>query len=254
MFWLHPNDAMFDDALIQGLFSFEHLLALLLAGIFGYFLWSALKTSSIRLHQMIAVTMLVLEVIRMMWNVMAAPTLVINDILPLFTCGIFVFIYPLYAFKLFGHRFAESFLKTGAIGIGLLFLMFPTTAIGMFPLWHINSLISLTMHTVMTVVGASFFFNKTLKFVHLDVIQAFSIVLLVALISFVYNTLDPMTNFFFIAYPLNNTPLVWIRNTLGQPLYGIVIVFLHYVAGYVTYKLHNKFILSASLSKSSARR
>jgi hypothetical protein len=252
MFWLHPNDLSFDDSQIAGLFSLEHGLALFLAFILGYLLFLALKTS-FRLHQVIALMMLGLEGIRMIWNIVAAPTLVMNDILPLFTCGIFVFIYPLYAFKLPGHRFAESFLKTGALGIGLLFLTFPTTAIGMFPLWHINSLISLTMHTVMTLVGASFFFNTSLKFVHRDVIRAFTIVLIVALISFIYNTLDPSTNFFFIAYPLNNTPLVWIRNTLGQPLYGIVIVLLHYLAGWITYRLHQRYFSSLHLSKAHSK-
>jgi hypothetical protein len=235
MFWIHPTQPEFEALTIGGIFSSAHLLALFIFGTLGYLLYRYLgkpTSGKYQKHKVLSIIMIILELIRIGWNLEAATVFVPNDILPLFTCGIFIFIYPLFAFQTKGKEIATHYLKIGAFGTGLLFLVFPTTSLGMFPFWHINTLISLTMHTVMSVVGATFLFDKKLTFTFQDVHVSFALVLGFAFISFMYNSFDPTTNFFFIAKPLEETPLVFIFSVLGQPLYGITILLLHLLAGY----------------------
>ncbi len=240
-FFLHPSNPEFEPLLIAGLFTFEHMLLLIFIGIFSRIFYRFLRSnhSSTNQHlKPLAILMVILEITRMLWNIIAAETFIAKDVLPLYTCGIFVFMLPLYVFKTPFQSFALSFLKIAALGSGLLFLIFPTTALGMFPLWHINTVISMTMHTIMMVIGAYFFFHPETHISRQDIYRSFAIVLVFAGLSALYNSFDAQANFFFIAYPLANTPLVLLYAWFGQPLYAISILVIHWIAAEIMVLLH----------------
>jgi uncharacterized membrane protein YwaF len=241
LFFLHPSNPEFDPFLVSGLFSIDHVIAIMFASMFAVILYRFLVNHNQtidRQFKVLAIIMIVLELVRMLWNIIAADSFIAKDVLPLYTCGIFVFMLPLYAFKTRLQSVALSFLKIAAMGSGLLFLLFPTTALGMFPLWHINTLISMTMHTIMMVVGAYFFFKAHTPIIRKDLYQAFVVVLVFAALSALYNAFDTQANFFFIAYPLANTPLVLLYAWFPQPLYGISILVIHWIAAEMMVLLH----------------
>ncbi len=244
-FWLHPSHPNFNQLIVGGVFNFTHLALTLILGLLGMILYRFLVSTKHRhlYFQVIALLLVVLEIIRMVWNVVAADAWYAKDVWPLYTCGIFVIVFPFYAFNTPLKKWTIGFLSLGAMLAGIVFLIFPSTGLAMFPLWHINTIISSTMHLMMAVIGAIFFFDRILRLTLFDFYTALGIVFAFAGISFIYNALDPETNFFFIKAPFAETPLQWIFDVFGQPIYGIVILFLHVLEGWMMYGFHQKLVL-----------
>jgi hypothetical protein len=248
-FWIHPSDPNFNAFEVGGIFTPAHLFLIVLLSVFGYMFYRFLIQLS---HQdrgkayvYIAILLIGLELLRMGWNIFASNAWNANAVWPLYTCGIFIIIFPFYAFKSRYQRHVEGFIGLGAMLSGILFLLFPSTGLAMFPLWHINTFISTIMHWIMAVVGAIFFFERKKPFTSFDLITAFSIISVFTLISWLYNSLDPTTNFFFIAGPLINTPLAWLYEWFGQPGYGISIFTLHLMVGFAMFFIHRRWIQKA---------
>lgn len=246
-FWLHPSQPHFDQLIVGGIFTLTHFIVTFFLFGLGLLLFRWLVNQphlqQQRYFQIIAVVLIILEIIRMAWNVIAADGWYAKDVWPLYTCGIFVIIFPFYAFNTRLKKWTVGFLSLGAMLAGIVFLVFPSTGLGMFPLWHLNTIISSIMHLLMAVIGAIFFLDSKLKLTLFDFYSAIGIVFGFALVSFMYNTLDPATNFFFIKSPFAETPLQWIFDELGQPFYGISILVLHVLEGGIMYILHQRFIM-----------
>ncbi len=248
-FWLHPSEPHFDQLVVGGVFNLTHLLLTFILSLIGVMIYRFLISlnNEKRQHyfQGIAIFLLILEAIRMLWNVLAADGWYAKDVWPLYTCGIFVIIFPLYAFNTPLKKWTEGFIALGAMLAGVVFLIFPSTGLAIFPLWHLNTIISSIMHVMMTVIGAIFFFDTKRQLKRFDFYTAMLIVFIFAGISFVYNILDSETNFFFIKAPFAETPLQLIFDWFGQPWYGISIVLLHVLEGLMMYVLHQRFIYQA---------
>jgi len=248
-FWLHPSHPHFDQLVVGGVFNLTHLLLTLILSLIGVmiyrFLASLHQEKRQQYFQGIAIFLLILEAIRMIWNVVAADGWYAKDVWPLYTCGIFVIIFPLYAFNTPLKKWTEGFIALGAMLAGIVFLIFPSTGLAIFPLWHLNTIISSIMHVMMAVIGAIFFFDTKRHLKRFDFYAAMLIVFIFAGISFVYNIFDSETNFFFIKAPFAETPLQLIFDWFGQPGYGISIVLLHVLEGWVMYVLHQRFIYQA---------
>ena len=166
-FWLHPSQPHFDQLIVGGIFTPTYfIVTFFLIGI-GLLLFRWLVNQphlqQQRYFQIIAVGLITLEIIRMAWNVIAADGWYAKDVWPLYTCGIFVIIFPLYAFNTRLKKWTVGFLSLGAMLAGIVFLVFPSTGLGMFPLWHLNTIISSIMHLLMAVIGAIFFLDSKFK-------------------------------------------------------------------------------------------
>ena len=245
-FWIHPSDPNFNAFEVGGIFTPVHLFLIVLLSVFGYLFYRFLIRSSHqdrgRVYVYLAILLIGLELLRMGWNILASDGWNANAVWPLYTCGIFVIIFPFYAFKSRYQRHVEGFIGLGAMLSGIAFLLFPSTGLAMFPLWHINTFISTIMHWIMAVIGAVFFFNRKNPFTSFDIITSTSIILVFVLASWIYNTLDSNTNFFFIAKPLINTPLTWLYDGFGQPGYGISVVAFHLLVGVSMFFIHRRWI------------
>jgi hypothetical protein len=249
-FWLHPSNPNFDDFRVGGIFSFEHFLLtfiFLTLGFFGLYGIQKLKLNQrFLLFRWLSIFLVFMEVTRMLWNYLAADGWYAKDVWPLYTCGIFVFLFPFYAFNTRGKIFAEGFIKLGAFPSGVLFMLFPSTGIGMFPLWHYNTIQSAVMHTVMAMIGGYLLFDRELRFQKRDLVNAFAIITIFTLVSWVYNSFDSNTNFFFIASPLEGTPLMILYNLFDQPGYAISIYVIHLLVGCLMYLYHQKKVLNTT--------
>ena len=248
-FWIHPSNPNFNPLNVGGIFTPTHLILTGLITIFGVFFYRWLirlpDQTRTQFYRYIAYFLIGLELLRMGWNILASDGWYAKDVWPLYTCGIFVMVFPFYAFQTRYQRHVEGFLGLGAMLAGILFLLLPSTGLAMFPLWHINTVISTIMHWTMAVIGAVFFFHRKHPFTSFDILTAFSVVGFFVLISWLYNSFDPNTNFFFLAYPLVGTPLALLYDWFGQPGYAISIVVLHLIEGFAMYFIHRQWIQRA---------
>ena len=75
-FWLHPSHPNFDQLVVGGVFNLTHLLLTLILSLIGVliyrFLVSLHQEKRQQYFQGIAIFLLILEAIRMIWNVVAA--------------------------------------------------------------------------------------------------------------------------------------------------------------------------------------
>lgn len=241
-FW-HPSHPEFTTLIPGGMLTLTHIVFTIFLSLIGVRVFRELKKMDEpkrhQWYQIIAIILIGLEVTRMMWNLLASDGWYAKDVLPLYTCGIFVIVFPIYAFKNPYSKWMEGFITLGAFLAGGFFLLLPSTGLGMFPLWHINTVISSIMHLMMVIIGALFFFDKKKKLSFGDVISSTVIVTIFAIISATYNAFDPSTNFFFLAQPLANTPLTLLMDWFGQPGYGISIYVLHLLVGLTMYWIHH---------------
>jgi hypothetical protein len=248
-FWIHPSDPSFTSFDVGGIFTPAHLVLNVFLSVFGYmfyrFLISMTDQNRNKAYVLIAILLIGFELLRMGWNVFASDGWNANAVWPLYTCGIFVIVFPFYAFKSRYQRHVEGFIGLGAMLSGIAFLIFPSTGLAMFPLWHINTFISTIMHWIMAIIGAVFFFDRKNPFTLFDIITSTSIILGFVLVSWLYNTIDSTTNFFFIAKPITNTPLTWLYDWFGQPGYGIAVVTFHLLVGVSMFFIHRRWIQKA---------
>lgn len=246
-FWLHPSNPHFNQLIPGGFLTLTHILWTALLMMVGFFLYRyvvQLTPQKRQIHfQWLAVILVLLELTRMIWNVVAADAWYAKDVFPLYTCGIFVIIFPFYAFNTRMKKWTEGFIALGAMLAGSIFLIFPSTGLIMFPLWHINTLISSVMHVSMAVIGAVLFFDAKRILKPFDFYSAMVVVLVFASISWIYNWFDPEANFFFIKVPFAETPLQLIYDWFGQPWYGFIVVMLHALEGFIMYGLHQRYIV-----------
>ncbi len=108
---------------------------------------------------------------------------------PLSYCGLFI-----YSLWMVGYgkgkikRCGEVFIAYGCAFAGLMFLIFPTTSLMLFPIWHYFSVYSLLFHTVMMFVGIRLLLAER-KFNKSTYKYYFSYVLFFAIISIVMNSI-----------------------------------------------------------------
>ncbi len=80
---------------------------------------------------------------------------------PLSYCGLFIYAMWMVGYgKGFIKRSGEIFIAYGCPVAGVLFLIFPTTSLMSFPVWHFLSLYSLFFHTLMIFVGISSLYSE----------------------------------------------------------------------------------------------
>ncbi|MGA0097664.1 MAG: hypothetical protein ACO3H6_03725 [Bacilli bacterium] len=246
-FW-HPSHPEFSSLTPGGMLTPIHLLFTLFLALIGWRMYRELKAlpnkDRQRWYQYLAIGLIGLEIIRMGWNMLASDAWYAKDVLPLYTCGIFVMIFPFYAFSKRYGKWMKGFIGLGSFLAGSFFLLLPSTGLGMFPLWHLNTWISSIMHLTMAVIGALFFFDQNETYTWKDILASTLIITFFAVISVIYNTLDPNTNFFFLANPLPNTPLTLLVDWFGQPGYGISIYVLHLLIGLTMFFLHQRYIIA----------
>jgi uncharacterized membrane protein YwaF len=107
---------------------------------------------------------------------------------PLSYCGLFI-----YALWMAGFgrgkvkRCGEVFIAYGCAFAGLMFLIFPTTSLMLFPIWHYFSLYSLLFHSVMIFVGMRLLYAEH-RFKKSTFLYYFVYVLFFAIISIIMNS------------------------------------------------------------------
>lgn len=232
-----------------GLFSAGHMimLACCLAALV-ILVFTVLKKKSqnpYRLIRIVAVTTLVLEVVKTMWGLSAGRYSDWYEYLPIWFCSLFI---PFSLLAGFGkgkaRELALSFLYYGGLIGGASYLVFPTTSIGRYPFWHFITFHSMFYHTVMIFISLYVVYNQLIKPSMKDMKGYVLIIIAACVLAYVVNE-KLGTNYMFLSKPANNNALLQLALAIAGPLYPVLITlwqaFVSFFMALGFYKLYTKY-------------
>lgn len=212
-----------------GIFTKGHfvLMAITITGIFLALKQSCKKSKEevYRRIKRITIVMCVLESLKIIYNIKQNSIYAVNTYLPLYYCSILLYAGLLSSFgKGMLKRVGDVSLATGAVIGGIVFLIYPSTSLPVYPAFHIVSIYSFLFHGVMIYVGI--FINKT-KYIELkigDVKYFASLIGIMCIIALGVNHICN-SNLMFISNNFPGNPIeILYRITNGGVLYHLIMI------------------------------
>lgn len=194
-----------------------------------------------RTIQISTITLVVLEVIKIVLTVNHYGFAEVNKYVPLYFCSLILYAGILSGFtkgKL--KRVGDVFLATGGIVAGTVFLICPLTSLPNYPLVHFISLYSFLLHGTMIYIGLLIHKTNYITLEKNDIEYYASLILIISLIALSVNHYTG-GNLMFIA---NNFPGTFIEIIYGitGPFFTIFMIAVQAILPfYVVYFLANKF-------------
>ena len=148
-----------------GMFTTPHFIAIFVCFIFItyfsiYFIKNKEKRSIDNVFRKTAVILTILELIKISHSFFYGE-LHLDAWFPLSYCGLFIFASWMAGYgKNHIKKIGEAYITYGCPIAGICFLIFPTTSLMSFPIWHYFSLYSLFFHSVMIFTGVVMLHNE----------------------------------------------------------------------------------------------
>lgn len=191
----------------------------------------------------ITIVMCVLEVIKIIYSITQNSIYDVNTYMPLYYCSILLYAGLLSSFgKGVFKRVGDVSLATGAIIGGVVFIIYPSTSLPMYPAFHILSIHSFLFHGTMIYLGI--LINKT-RYIELekkDVKYFASLIGIMSIVALIINNLFN-GNLMFISDNFPGTPIEILYNlTNGGIWYSLIMIIAQmtlpfYISYYVIKKL-----------------
>lgn len=229
-----------------GIFTIGHFI---LIGITVVSIWIALKytCNKDKVHKIIkniTIVICILEVFKIIFNIMQNSIYAVNTYVPLYYCSMLIYAGLLSSFgKGVLKKVGEVSLASGGIIGGIVFIIYPSTSLPIYPAFHIMSIHSFLFHGVMIYLGI--LVNKT-KYVELkkkDIIYFASLIGIMSVIALIVNKLCN-GNLMFISNNLPGTPIEILYNvTNGGILYSFIMIISQMtIPFYISYYATNKIL------------
>ena len=186
--------------------------------------------------------MCIFEIIRIIYTIKQNSLEAVNTYLPLYYCSMLLYAGILSSFgknKL--KRIGDVFLATGSIIGGLVFIIYPSTSLPMYPAFHILSIHSFLFHGIMIYLGI--LINKT-RYIELkkDDIKYFAILVgIMCLIALIINEIFD-GNLMFISNNFPGTPIeILYKITNGGFWFKLIMIAIQMTLPfYISYYTINK--------------
>lgn len=188
-----------------------------------------------KLTKILAVVITILEGIKIYFNFYWGYTW-INTWLPISYCSIFI-----YALWLSGYgkgkwkAMGEAFIAGVSIIAGATYLIFPSTSLTVYPVWHYLCMYSMTFHTLMVYMGIIYLFKLGIKLEKNRFRSFAKIYLFFATIAIILNTVFD-SNLMLLKKPFK-IPVPFLHELFASApwLYTIVVFLVYlYVPYYIT--------------------
>lgn len=209
----------------SGLFSIDHL-KLIIITIVGIIiaLNKTINKSKDEIKQIIKKCTIIvwfLEAIIITFKLITGGIRNINNYVPLYYCSLLLYAGGFASFaKGKIKRAGEVFLATGGIAGGILFIIFPSTSLTTYPMFHIVSLHSYLFHGIMVYLGILINATKYITLKALDIKYYASLVGCVCILAYIINLIFG-SNLMFISGKLPVAPVEFLYDITG-PFYTIV--------------------------------
>lgn len=173
----------------------------------------------------LTIIMCIMEVLRIIYSIKENSIYAVNTYLPLYYCSMLLYAGLLSSFgKGVFKRIGDVSLATGSVIGGIVFIIYPSTSLPMYPAFHILSIHSFLFHGVMIYIGI--LINKT-KYIDLkkDDIKYFAILIgTMSVIALIVNKCFN-GNLMFISENFPGTPMeILYKITNGGILYSAIMI------------------------------
>lgn len=194
--------------------------------------------------KLVTIAMWILEVIKIVYNVIKNSIHAVNTYMPLYYCSMLLYAGLLSSFgkdKL--KRIGDVSLATGAIIGGMVFVIYPSTSLPIYPAFHFLSIHSFLFHGLMIYLGI--LMNKT-NYINLkkeDIKYFASLIGIMSIIALIVNKCFN-GNLMFISNNFPGTPIeILYKITNGGIIYSFIMVVAQmtipfYISYYVINKIH----------------
>lgn len=229
-----------------GIFTTDHFI---LIGITIICIFIALKFTSNKskeeVHSIIkyiTIIMCILEVIKISFNLHQNSLRDVNTYMPLYYCSILLYAGLLSSFgKGAFKRAGDVCLATGSIVGGIVFIIYPSTSLPMYPAFHFLSIHSFFFHGTMIYLGI--LINKT-RYIELEIqdVKYFaSVIGIMSIVALIINKLFN-GNLMFISNNFPGTPIEILYDlTNGGIMYTLIMVLAQMTLPfYITYGIIKK--------------
>ena len=238
-----------------GIFTTDHFI---LIGITIISIIIALKFTSNKskekVHSIIkkiTIIMCILEVVKISFNLQQNSFRDVNTYMPLYYCSILLYAGLLSSFgKGALKRAGDVCLATGSVIGGIVFIIYPSTSLPMYPAFHFLSIHSFLFHGTMIYLGI--LINKTqyIELEHNDIKYFASVIGIMSIVALIINKLFN-GNLMFISNNFPGTPIEILYDiTNGGIMYTLIMVLAQMTLPfYITYVIIKKIQSVRNLSE-----
>lgn len=187
----------------------------------------------------LTITIWILEIVKTLYNFAIGKGSEINKVVPLYYCSLLLYSGILSSYgKGILKKMGDVFLATGGIVGGIVFLIFPTTSLPEYPIFHFISIHSFFFHGTMIYLGIIINKYKYVEIKFSDIKYYALLMAIVCLCAFAVNEKFE-SNLMFISKDFPGTPLSTLYNDTGKlytPLACLVQMTLPFILVYVILK------------------
>lgn len=212
-----------------GIFTVGHfiLIAITVVGIF-IALKKTIKANKEGVYKIIkyvTIIVCILEIIKIILSIKINSFKAVNTYVPLYYCSILLYAGLLSSFangKL--KRVGDVSLATGAIVGGIVFIIYPSTSLPMYPAFHFLSIHSFLFHGLMVYLGILINITKYVELKKDDVKYFAILILCMSIAALIVNNLFN-GNLMFISHNFPGTPMeILYKITNGGMLFTLIMV------------------------------
>lgn len=168
----------------------------------------------------------------------------VNRVIPLYYCSLLLYSGLMSSFgKGIIKKMGDVFLATGGIIGGITFLLFPTTSLPEYPLFHFISFHSFIYHGIMIYIGIIVNKTKYVKLEFSDIKYYASLIFIICMFAYVINKIFD-SNLMFISKDFPGSPLSYFYNNMGAffgPTMVLVQMTVPFLMAYGIIKMICKF-------------
>lgn len=168
----------------------------------------------------------------------------LNNYVPLYYCSLLLYAGLLSSFAKGNlKRVGDVFLATGGIIGGIVFIIFPTTSLYLYPMFHLVSIHSFVFHGIMVYLGLLINFTGYIKVQLSDIKYYITLVGIICLLAYIVNSIFD-SNLMFISKGFPGTPIEVIYEITGKFYTVFMCLAQMTLPFYIMYPINKKLQIS----------
>ena len=236
-----------DESNSCGIFTLGHFILIILTtvGIITALIKTKNKSKDdvSRIIKNMTIIIWILEVFRIGFNLYIGEIHNVNSYQPLYYCSLLLYAGAMSSFgKGKIKRAGDVFLATGGIIGGIIFIIFPTTSLPSYPMFHFLSIHSFFFHGTMVYLGLLINITHYIKLEWKDIGYFASLVGILCIVALVINNICD-SNLMFISKDFPGTPVTILYHLAGKwftPIMIIIQMTLPFIIVFLTLKMIDK--------------